>query len=106
MKLGVGPHPHRGFSPVSLIFKGAVHHRDSMGVESTVGAGGTQWMNAGKGIVHSERPEKELAENGGAFELIQFWVNTPSSAKMNDPKYQALHAEEMEVVDLDEGKAR
>ncbi|HAP70451.1 MAG TPA: pirin family protein, partial [Flavobacteriales bacterium] len=28
---GVGPHPHRGFSPVSLIFKGAVNHRDSLG---------------------------------------------------------------------------
>lgn len=26
---GVGPHPHRGFSPVSFIFKEGVHHRDS-----------------------------------------------------------------------------
>ena len=30
-KAGVGPHPHRGFSPVSFIFKGGVHHRDSRG---------------------------------------------------------------------------
>lgn len=28
---GVGPHPHRGFSPVTFIFKGGVHHRDSRG---------------------------------------------------------------------------
>ncbi len=27
--VGVGPHPHRGFSPVTFIFKGSVHHRDS-----------------------------------------------------------------------------
>ena len=28
---GIGPHPHRGFSPVTIIFKGEVHHRDSRG---------------------------------------------------------------------------
>ena len=42
---GVGPHPHRGFSPVTFIFKGGVHHRDSRGNDSTIYAGGTQWMN-------------------------------------------------------------
>lgn len=47
---GVGPHPHRGFSPVTFIFKGGVHHRDSRGNNSTVYAGGAQWLNAGMGI--------------------------------------------------------
>src|SRR4030095_15893721 len=55
-KSGVGPHPHRGFSPVTFIFKGGVHHRDSRGNNNAVYAGGTQWMNAGMGIIHSERP--------------------------------------------------
>ena len=45
---GVGPHPHRGFSPVTFIFKGAVHHRDSRGNDSVVYAGGAQWMNSGR----------------------------------------------------------
>ncbi|MBA4260376.1 MAG: pirin family protein, partial [Chitinophaga sp.] len=44
---GVGPHPHRGFSPVTFIFKGGVHHRDSRGNSHIVYEGGTQWMNAG-----------------------------------------------------------
>jgi len=48
---GVGPHPHRGFSPVTFIFKGGVHHRDSRGNDNVVYAGGAQWMNAGMGII-------------------------------------------------------
>lgn len=87
---GVGPHPHRGFSPVTLIFKGGVHHQDSRGNNSIILEGGTQWMNSGMGIVHSERPTKELAENGGVFEIIQFWVNAPAKNKMDEPSYQPL----------------
>lgn len=91
--LGVGPHPHRGFSPVTVIFEGGVHHRDSRGNNSKIYAGGTQWMNAGMGIVHSERPVKEIAENGGTFELVQFWVNNPAKFKMDQPSYQPLSRE-------------
>src|SRR5688500_15714265 len=49
---GVGPHPHRGFSPVTFIFRGGVHHRDSRGNDSVVYAAGAQWMNAGMGLIH------------------------------------------------------
>jgi hypothetical protein len=52
--------------------------------------GGTQWMNSGMGIVHSERPTKELSEKGGIFEIIQFWVNAPAKNKMDPPSYQSL----------------
>jgi len=90
---GVGPHPHRGFSPVTLIFKGGVHHRDSRGNDSIVMGGGTQWMFAGIGITHSERPYKELAEKGGEFEIIQFWVNVPAKNKMEQPVYTAITKE-------------
>lgn len=89
--MGVGPHPHRGFSPVTFIFQGAVHHQDSRGNNSIIEAGGTQWMNSGMGIVHSERPTKEIAENGGDFEIIQFWVNAPTTHKMDTPSYQPLN---------------
>ena len=66
---GVGPHPHRGFSPVTFIFQGGVHHRDSRGHDSTVYAGGAQWMNAGMGIIHSERPPNDIHEIGGRQEI-------------------------------------
>lgn len=92
-EVGVGPHPHRGFSPVTLIFVGSVHHRDSMGNNEVVEKGGTQWMNSGSGLVHSERPSMSLAKEGGKFEIIQFWVNSPSNVKMKEPSYQPLSLE-------------
>lgn len=96
--MGVGPHPHRGFAPVTLIFEGAVHHQDSRGNNSIIEAGGTQWMNSGMGIVHSERPSKAIAQNGGDFEIIQFWVNTPAKHKMDPPSYQPLTMEETPFI--------
>ena len=84
-ELGVGPHPHRGFSPVTFIFKGSVRHQDSIGNTAVISSGGTQWMHAGNGIVHSERPGIELVKNGGEQEFIQFWVNTPAKYKMEAP---------------------
>ena len=92
--VGVGPHPHRGFAPVTFLFEGGILHQDSIGNSSIVYSGGTQWMHSGKGIVHSERPTKELAENGGKFELIQFWVNYPSKLKMAEPSYQPVQNNE------------
>lgn len=95
---GVGPHPHRGFSPVSFIFKGGVHHRDSRGNNNVVYAGGTQWMNAGMGVIHSERPPHDIHEMGSRQELIQLWVNTPARHKMDTPEYQPLTAEQTPVI--------
>jgi redox-sensitive bicupin YhaK (pirin superfamily) len=103
---GVGPHPHRGFSPVTLIFKGGVHHRDSRGNNSVVMAGGTQWMFAGLGIIHSERPEKNLAENGGEFELIQFWLNVPAKHKMEQPFYIPISKEQTPSFTSADGKVK
>lgn len=86
-EVGIGGHPHRGFSPVTFVFQGDVRHQDSFGNDAVVTAGGTQWMHAGKGITHSERPSKELAQKGGMQEIIQFWVNSPAKHKMDVPYY-------------------
>ena len=96
--VGVGPHPHRGFSPVTFVFEGAVEHRDSLGNRATVTKGGTQWMHAGKGITHSERPSKTIAEEGGLQEFIQFWVNTPATHKMEAPYYLPISYEDTPKV--------
>lgn len=97
-KSGVGPHPHRGFSPVTFIFKGGVHHRDSRGNDNIIYEGGTQWMNAGMGMIHSERPPANIFDIGGQQEIIQLWVNTPAKNKMDQPNYFPLTAEETPVV--------
>ncbi len=101
---GIGPHPHRGFSPVTFIFKGGVHHRDSRGNNSTIYAGGAQWMNAGMGILHSERPPQDIHEIGGLQEIIQLWINTPSKNKMDQPAYYPLSAEDAPTFVSEDGK--
>jgi redox-sensitive bicupin YhaK (pirin superfamily) len=103
---GVGPHPHRGFSPVTFIFKGGVHHRDSRGNDSVIYAGGAQWMNAGMGMIHSERPPMDIHEIGGEQEIIQLWINTPSSNKMNSPEYFPVHASEVPEIKTTDTRVR
>ncbi len=100
---GVGPHPHRGFSPVTFIFQGGVHHRDSRGNDSVIYAGGAQWMNAGMGIIHSERPPHDIHEIGGRQEIIQLWINTPAKNKMDSPAYYPLSAEEAPAFVSEDG---
>lgn len=103
---GVGPHPHRGFSPVTFIFKGGVHHRDSRGNNSIVYAGGAQWMNAGMGIMHSERPPDDIHSLGGRQEIIQLWINTPARHKMDQPEYFPLQESEIpRIVSADQRAA-
>jgi redox-sensitive bicupin YhaK (pirin superfamily) len=99
--IGVGPHPHRGFSPVTFVFKGDLQHRDSLGNDAIVSEGGTQWMHAGLGITHSERPSQQMAEHGGENEFIQFWVNTPSKFKMETPYYLPLSDEDTPKIKED-----
>ncbi|MEM7104809.1 MAG: pirin family protein [Bacteroidota bacterium] len=103
-KLGVGPHPHRGFSPVTFIFKGSIHHRDSLEHSDVVEEGGTQWMHAGKGITHSERPGEKLALQGGESEIVQFWVNSPPLNKMDIPYYQPISKEETPIIHKNNSK--
>lgn len=105
-KAGVGPHPHRGFSPVTFIFEGGVHHRDSLGNDSVIYAGGAQWMNAGRGLVHSERPPHNLHELGGRQELIQLWINTPAANKMDAPLYFPVTAAEAPVFQSPDQQVR
>jgi redox-sensitive bicupin YhaK (pirin superfamily) len=101
---GVGPHPHRGFSPVTFIFQGGVHHRDSRGNNSVVYAGGAQWMNAGRGVIHSERPPHNIQELGGRQEIIQLWINTPAKHKMDQPAYFPVAAGQVPTFRSDVAK--
>ena len=86
----LGPHPHRGFEPITLLFKGAQLHRDSLGNEMIVKAGDVQWTTAGRGIIHAEAPTKEFVKKGGDLEGIQLWLNLPAKYKMIPPNYQHL----------------
>ena len=100
---GVGPHPHRGFSPVTFVVEGQVHHRDSHGNDQVASEGEVQWMNAGAGLIHSERPTQKIIDEAIPQEIIQLWINTPAAVKMRPPEYQFLTREEMPVIPSGDG---
>jgi len=96
---GFPDHPHRGFETVTYLLAGRMRHKDSVGHEGVIEAGGVQWMSAGKGIIHSEMPEQE----NGLLQGFQLWVNLPASEKMSTPAYQEFPANKIAVEYLDNG---
>ncbi|NHB58047.1 pirin family protein [Acinetobacter sp. 194] len=87
---GVSEHPHRGFETVTIMFQGELEHRDSSGGGGIISAGDVQWMTAASGVIHKEIFSQNFAKQGGAFEMLQLWVNLPAKDKMNPPRYQSL----------------
>jgi redox-sensitive bicupin YhaK (pirin superfamily) len=83
-------HPHRGFETVTYIIDGTFEHQDSNGGGGVITDGDTQWMTAGGGILHIEKPPEALVASGGLFHGIQLWVNLPRAQKFVEPRYQDL----------------
>ena len=100
----LGPHPHRGFEPVTFLFQGEQLHRDSLGNESVVKAGDVQWTTAGRGIIHAEGPTKEFVKKGGTIEGIQLWLNLPADKKMMQPNYQHAKYDDFNSTTSDDNK--
>lgn len=99
---GVGSHPHRGFETVTIAYQGEVTHKDSAGGGGTIQSGDVQWMTAGAGLVHEEFHSTEFAQKGGLFEMVQLWVNLPAADKMTAPKYQAIIAKDIPVINFEQ----
>ena len=97
---GVGTHPHRGFETVTIVYEGEVSHKDSTGQGGTIGPGEVQWMTAGSGILHQEFHSDDFAKRGGAFQMVQLWVNLPAKHKMTPPAYQAILSQSIPEIEL------
>lgn len=102
----LGPHPHRGFEPITFLLQGQQLHRDSLGNESVVRAGDVQWTTAGRGVIHSEGPTKEFLKEGGLLEGIQLWLNLPSEKKMIPANYQHVLNDDFRVINSEDNKTR
>jgi redox-sensitive bicupin YhaK (pirin superfamily) len=102
--LPFGPHPHRGFETVTFILEGELTHKDSAGHESSIYAGGVQWMTAGRGVVHAEISSEEFKRAGGPLEILQLWVNLPARLKMTAPAYVGLQRDEIPNAPTADGK--
>jgi len=98
-------HPHRGFETVTYLIDGAFQHTDSHGGGGLITDGGTQWMTAGSGVMHSELPPQELVDKGGLFHGVQLWVNLPARQKWVDPRYQDIGSGDVTLLSSPDGGA-
>jgi redox-sensitive bicupin YhaK (pirin superfamily) len=96
---GFPAHPHRGFETVTYMLNGSMIHRDHMGNEGELNPGGVQWMTAGRGVIHEERPQR----SEGLMRGFQLWVNLPASEKMKPAHYQNIEPEQVPDVPLSSG---
>ena len=98
-------HPHRGFETVTYMIDGVFEHADSNGGGGVITNGDTQWMTAGAGILHIEKPPEWLVVSGGLFHGFQLWVNLPASLKFAPPRYQDIRASEVALASSPDGGA-
>jgi len=102
---GTSWHPHRGFETVTYIIDGIFEHQDSNGGGGVITNGDTQWMTAGGGILHIERPPEHLVISGGLFHGLQLWVNLPARDKMTAPRYQDIRGQAVSLLTSPDGGA-
>jgi quercetin 2,3-dioxygenase len=102
---GTAWHPHRGFETVTYMIDGTFQHQDSIGGGGLITNGSTQWMTAGSGILHIERPPDQLVASGGLFHGVQLWVNLPSGDKWIRPRYQGIEAGDVLLLTSPDGGA-
>ena len=86
--LDVRPHPHIGLATISYLYRGRMHHRDSLGTDQWIEPGAVNWMVAGEGITHSERTDDETQVDPMPFFGIQTWVALPESAEETAPLFE------------------
>lgn len=98
-------HPHRGFETVTYIIDGAFEHADTTGGGGLIADGATQWMTAGAGVQHIEKPTEALVTSGGLFHGVQLWVNLPRSLKFTPPRYQDIGAHDATLLSSVDGGA-
>ncbi|MEM9862205.1 MAG: pirin family protein [Myxococcota bacterium] len=96
----VRPHPHVGLATITYLFEGAILHRDSLGTKQHITPGAINWMVAGKGIVHSERPAEPEYWTPNLHGL-QLWVALPTEREEEEPSF--LH---VPAADVPERRAR
>ncbi|MGH7302681.1 MAG: pirin family protein [Candidatus Rokuibacteriota bacterium] len=94
-------HPHRGIETVTLVRRGEVKHRDSLGHQGSIGAGDIQWMTSGSGILHEEMPQVRPEGIAG----LQLWLNLPAREKMSRPKYRDLQGDRLAEAKTEDGAA-
>ncbi len=78
---GFGVHPHMNMEIISVMLKGSMNHKDSMGYSNVVHEDWVQIMSAGSGLFHEEYNVGE-----GDVNFLQIWI-LPKQQNIR-PRYQ------------------
>lgn len=98
---GFPMHPHRGIETITYLLSGRIEHEDSLGNSGVIRAGESQWMTAGRGILHQEMPKASERMLG-----FQLWLNLPRDEKMSEPAYLSITQEAIPVVKENRSEVR
>ncbi|XP_042405014.1 pirin-like protein [Zingiber officinale] len=93
---GFPDHPHKGFEAITYMLEGAFATQDFNGHKSILKAGDVQWLNTGRGIIHSEMSAAE-----GQNKALQLWINLSSEHKMLEPR--SMEVESRDVARVEKG---
>ncbi|MDX1484838.1 MAG: pirin family protein [Alphaproteobacteria bacterium] len=102
--IDVRPHPHIGLSTVTYLFEGEIVHRDSLGYVQPIQPGAVNWMNAGSGIVHSERSGDEERARQSRLHGIQSWVAVPHDREESEPGFFHHPADTLPRMECEGGR--
>lgn len=78
---GFGIHPHINMEIISILLKGKMNHKDTLGYSTVFEEGGVQIMSAGSGLRHEEYNISEEDVN-----FLQIWI-LPKQQNIT-PRYQ------------------
>lgn len=81
---GFGIHAHMNMEIISVMLKGSMNHKDSMGYSNVVHEDWVQIMSAGSGLYHEEYNVGE-----GDVNFLQIWIQ-PKQQNIR-PRYQFRH---------------
>lgn len=94
---GIPAHPHAGIATITYLFEGSNRHRDSLGNDKMVHAGDVAWMQAGKGIIHSEGMNENRTESE-KVQGLQLWISLPSKDKFINPDFFFYPSETLPII--------
>ena len=98
---GFPTHPHRGIETVTYLVSGRIEHEDSLGNRGVIGPGDSQWMCAGRGILHQEMPKPSPRMLG-----FQLWLNLPAAEKLCEPSYLSIERGTIPVAEAEGARVR
>ena len=85
---GVDAHPHIGLSTLTYLLEGRMVHRDSTGAVQTIEPGDVNWMTAGAGVTHTERPHPDDQSQTRSVHGLQLWVALPDESEEIVPWFE------------------